>query len=515
MDGVKTRALIDHGAQISIVRQELLPIIREKHGWTVEQYEQRNLELDRQPVGASGEALGVTAVVVLKLVIEGNSTTFHVPCYVLQSSKPLWSGDLHDCALVLGTNALETLGFRITNPNGELVSPAGKRCQSAEVQAVEPEDADAKVHVVLDKQLRLGPFQSKIVKASTNTSSDLDICIKMFTPNDKLASVQCDFADEVWEKKSTGELQVTNWSGEPLNIEQGTVIGDVEEVSVVDSGNPVWETPTVEVARIGQGSEEDIRQRQVELTPQLVIGDACSEEERMKFTKLLLIKHNSFAMEDSELGETDVVEHSIDTNGARPTKTFTWRLPYALRKELEEELTKLKAAGCIEPSTSPYASGLVLVRKKDGSLRVCVDYQKLNQDTIPDRYPMPRVDELVDTIGRRKGRYFSTLDMMKGYHQVKMDEQSKCKTAFTCHRELFQYRRMPFGLTNAPVTFQRLMDKLFAGQEWDSVFVYLDDILIVSNSMEDHLRDVGLVLDKLSEAGLRLKPSKCSFARKG
>ena len=142
-------------------------------------------------------------------------------------------------------------------------------------------------------------------------------------------------------------------------------------------------------------------------------------------------------MEDSELGETDVVEHSIDTNGARPTKTFTRKLPYTLRKELEEELTKLRAAGCIEPSTSPYTSGLVLVHKKDDSLCVCVDYRKLNQDTIPDQYPMPRIDELVDAIGRRKGRYFSTLDMMKGYHQVKMDEQSKCKTVFTCHKGYF------------------------------------------------------------------------------
>ena len=134
-------------------------------------------------------SLGSNGCIVLKLAIEGNSNTFNVPCYVLQSSKPLWSGDLYDYALVLGTNALETLGLRITNPNGELVSPVRKRCQSAEVQAVKPEDADAKVHVVLDRQLRLGPFQSKIVKASTNnTSSDLDICIKMVTPNDKLAS---------------------------------------------------------------------------------------------------------------------------------------------------------------------------------------------------------------------------------------------------------------------------------------------------------------------------------------
>jgi len=127
---------------------------------------------------------------------------------------------------------------------------------------------------------------------------------------------------------------------------------------------------------------------------------------------------------------------------------------------------------------------------------------------------MPRMDELADSIGRRKGKYFTTLDLMKGYHQVKMEEQSKPQTAFICHQGLYQYRRMPFGLTNAPATFQHLMNKLFSGKEWEPVFVYLDDILIVSASFEDHVRDVGLVLDRLMEAGLRLKPSKCLFPRK-
>ena len=108
-----------------------------------------------------------------------------------------------------------------------------------------------------------------------------------------------------------------------------------------------------------------------------------------------------------------------------------------------------------------------------------------------------------------KGKYYSTLDMMKGYYQVKMEEQPKCKTAFTCHWGLFQYHWMPFGLTNALSTFQRLMDKLFSGQEWDSVFVYLDGVLIMLNSMEDHLRDVGHVLGMLNKAGLHLKPRKC------
>jgi len=120
----------------------------------------------------------------------------------------------------------------------------------------------------------------------------------------------------------------------------------------------------------------------------------------------------------------------------------------------------------------------------------------------------------VDTIDRRKGTYFTTLYLMKGYHQVKMEEQSKHKTAFTCHLGLYQYGHMLFGLTNALATFQRLMSKLFSGKEWESVFVYLDDILVVSASFEEHLREVGHVLDKLKDPGLCLKPSKYLFARK-
>ena len=108
VDGVKTRALINHGAR------ELLPIIQQKQDWAIEQYRDRNLELDRQPVGASGEALGVMVIVVLKITVEGAKSPFYVPCYVLQSCKPLWKGELYDCALVLGTNALETMGFSLT-----------------------------------------------------------------------------------------------------------------------------------------------------------------------------------------------------------------------------------------------------------------------------------------------------------------------------------------------------------------------------------------------------------------
>ena len=164
-------------------------------------------------------------------------------------------------------------------------------------------------------------------------------------------------------------------------------------------------------------------------------------------------QYEVFALSDDKLGETDVVEHSIVTSVEKPVKEAPRRLPYALRKQLEEELDKLLNIKCIEPANSPYVSPLVLVRKPDGSLRLCVDYRSVNKNTILDRYPLPQVDELIDAIGSQKAVYFTTLDLMRVYHQVKMTEDSKGKTGFVYHRSLYQFCRMPFGLTNAPATF--------------------------------------------------------------
>jgi len=160
-------------------------------------------------------------------------------------------------------------------------------------------------------------------------------------PIDVLANMQCDFTEELWEEKSSGELLVTNWSGEPLSLESGEVIGNVEQVSRVSPEDPIWSNLDVTVAQISQLSEEEVAVRTSQLESQLVLGNRCSSEEQTKFKELLMLKHDSFAVNDTELGETDIVEHTIDTGNAKAVKTFPRRLPYALRKELEEELKKL------------------------------------------------------------------------------------------------------------------------------------------------------------------------------
>ena len=125
---------------------------------------------------------------------------------------------------------------------------------------------------------------------------------------------------------------------------------------------------------------------------------------------------------------------------------------------------------------------------------------------------MPHIDELIDTVGKCQGKYFTSLDLMKRYHQVKMAEGSKEKTAFTYHQDVFEYRRMPFGLTNVPATFQRLMATLFAGKEWSFVFNCFDDLLMVSRSIAEHVYYLRKVFQGLEEANLKLKLQKCKFA---
>ena len=185
------------------------------------------------------------------------------------------------------------------------------------------------------------------------------------------------------------------------------------------------------------------------------------------------------------------------------------RVPPQHHEEVRKLLDDMLERGVIEPSTSPWASPIVLVRKKDGMTRFCVDYRKLNDVTRKDAYPLPQIDTTLDTLSG--SQWFSTLDLLSGYWQVEVDPNDQPKTAFCTIEGLYEFRVMPFGLCNAPATFQRLMDLVLAGLQWSDCLVYLDDIVVVGRTFEEHFRNLGSVLQHLHESGLKLKPSKCSF----
>lgn len=182
------------------------------------------------------------------------------------------------------------------------------------------------------------------------------------------------------------------------------------------------------------------------------------------------------------------------------------RVPISKREEVEELIKDMSERGVIERSNSPWAAPIVLVKKKDGSSRFCVDYRGLNEVTKKDSYPLPRIDDLFSTLAGSK--WFSTMDLQSGYWQVEMDCQDKEKTAFTNGSGLWQFNVMPFGLCNAPATFERVMDEVFQELSWRTALIYLDDITVYSRTFEEHIQNLEVVLGRLQAANLKFSPGK-------
>ena len=234
-----------------------------------------------------------------------------------------------------------------------------------------------------------------------------------------------------------------------------------------------------------------------------------SKEQAGTVRELLLEFQGTFSKGPHDLGHTSVVQHTIDTGDAPPIRQPPRRLPFAKREEAFKAISEMREQGIIEPSASPWASPVVLVKKKDGSTRFCVDYRKLNTVTRKDSYPLPRIEDILDTLSG--STWFSTLDLASGYWQVEVDPSDREKTAFTAGNGLWQYRVMPFGLCNAPATFERLMEGVL-GETASPV--YLDDIITHANSFEAAVEDLRRVFTRLRAANLKLKPKKCMLLQR-
>ena len=216
-----------------------------------------------------------------------------------------------------------------------------------------------------------------------------------------------------------------------------------------------------------------------------------------------------FSRGEFDIGRTDVVRHHINTGDARPIKERPRRHPYCHQEEIQRQVDDLQKRGLIEPSDSPWAANVVLVNKKDGTKRFCVDYRKLNSVTIKDAYPVPRIDETLDAL--QGSKWFCTLDLASGYWQVALDEEASKKSSFVVRSGLYRWKCMPFGLCNAPATFERLMEQVMSGLQWEILLIYLDDIIVFGQSVEETEERLRVVLSRLRDAGLKLKPSKCQL----
>ena len=243
------------------------------------------------------------------------------------------------------------------------------------------------------------------------------------------------------------------------------------------------------------------------------LWDSCTKnlsKEQQELVRDLLQKHiKVFAKSKTDLGKTNIVSHKINTGDARPIKQQPRRIPLHKKEAAREEVQRMLKAGIIEPSSSAWSAPIVLVTKKDGSIRYCIDYRKLNEVTQKDSYPLPRIDDSLDAL--RGSQWFSCLDLASGYWQVTMDSKDKEKTAFVTTHGFYQFKVMPFGLCNAAATFERLMENVLAGLNFEICLLYIDDIIVYSKDFHSHVNHLDAVLQRLQEAGLKVSPKKCDF----
>ena len=291
---------------------------------------------------------------------------------------------------------------------------------------------------------------------------------------------------------------IANISPTPTKIHKGTKLGTFVPM------DEFWVVNSVQNDQ-RHGGEVATKLPAVDLT-----GTDLSSTQQQKLLELLATFSTLFVTPEEPLGKTSVVRHGIQITGP-PIRQPLHRIPESLKPVVEHEVHKM-LQGVVRPSTSPWSSPVVMVRKKDGGWRFCVDYRKVNSVTRQDAYPLPRIDATLDSLAGSV--FFTTLDLASGYWQVELDDEAKEKSAFSTQSGHFEFNVMPFGLTNAPATFQRLMECVLAGLVPNECLIYLDDIIVFSTSFADHLTRLEAVFQCLQQAGLKLKPSKCHFARK-
>ena len=243
-----------------------------------------------------------------------------------------------------------------------------------------------------------------------------------------------------------------------------------------------------------------------------VIDPSLSASQKLLLGNLLNDFSPLFDTPNSALGKAFCTSHRIFLLDETPIRQRLRRQSIEERGIVQREVQDMLNKGVIEESSSPWASPVVLVRKKDGSWRFCIDFRKLNSVTKKDTYPLPRIDDALDTL--HGASFFSSLDLRSGYWQVPMHPDDKEKTAFITPDGLYHFNVMPFGLSNAPATFERLMDNVLRGLKWHICLCYLDDILVFSSTFDEHLSRLRSVLHALSQAGLQLNHKKCHFGQR-
>ena len=471
IDNITADCLVDTGATLTIVSSKLWEVINSKNSLT---------PFDTPLVSAAGDTTKVKGRTELSMTFGD-----------LQYSVPVIIADM-DIDVVLGFDFMQEQDVSVSVAHRKMI--IGK--QEFLLQC------SGKIgcyRVVLTDRIDIPAGTEIITQRKVNEASISRIGIGLVEPSEtSILDGKGLVARALVKADGTIPLRIANFSMDTQTLYPGTDIARISKI---------------------QGIQEIDRQNQPESTipahlkmlfERTTVG--MVKKEKKEVIKLLSKYSHIFSESDSDLGRSGIIKHQIPTGEARPIKQPMRRIPVHLRDEVDQQIDRMLEENIIQPSTSPWASGIVIVKKKDGTSRFCVDYRRLNDVTIKDAYPLPRIDESLDQLAGSK--WFSCLDLNSGFWQVEMHEDDKQKKAFTTRRGLYEFNVMLFGLTSAPATFERLMEVVLAGLHWKICLIYLDDIIVIGKTFEDMINNLDCVFKRFEDSGLKLKPGKCQLFRR-
>jgi predicted aspartyl protease len=485
--GQRTEAcLVDTGCQLSLLPERLAsPYSR---------------QIDHQRLlAANGTPIGVFGRVTLSIKLNGYPYTISF----------LVTSDVDE--IMLGMDFLST---QATSWD----FAASKLIVNGRVLKLQPRPG--KLHcrrVVVAEDTVIPPFTEQLLPARapvrnfTSCIADSLLECRQLQPGFMVARVivpSCQTRGTACVLNTTPEYHTLR-QGAPLGVLNNSSSSCVKIIGKMD--NEVTSVKSNEGMSHDRSTDDEKRKVIDEILSKL--SEELQADDVNKIAVLLWEFRHILSVNDFDIGHTDVVSHLIDTGNHPPIREALRRHPQAYTEEIDASVKKMLNQGVIEPCSSPWASNVVLVKKKDGTIRCAIDYRKLNDITKKYTYPLPRIDSCLDAL--QGSTWFSTLDLRSDYWQVKQDPTDADKTAFITGRGYFRFRVLSFGLTGAPSLFQRLMDVVLSGLTWTSALVYLDVIVVFSTSFDDHLSRLRAVFERLQIVNLKIKPTKCQlFQRK-
>ena len=389
-----------------------------------------------------------------------------------------------------------------------------------------PIDLDEKL--LLKKKQVLLPFSNTMVHCKTRETQmqgyKLHIMTHALYPEDKSSLPNGVYVLKTYTelKDSSQNMSVVlrNLTSKMIHLAPSRCVARVAAANEVPEAVPLPELAKDLNERLPKEAPKLMIEEWQKLLMELLRQDGGLEQLKewppelaLKFEWMLMEHHHIFSLDKNEIGCMDTAEHIIKLMDDEPFKEQFWQIAPPLLEEVWENLQDMLDGGAIRPSKSPWCNAIVLVRKKDGTLWFCIDFRKLNSRTKKESFPLPRMQETMESMVGTW--FFSSMDLKSGFWQVRMSEKSWQYTAFTVGSlGMYEFLRMPYRLCNAPATFQRLMQNCLGELNLTYALVYLDDMIVYSNTEEDHLRRLQAVFECFQEHGLKLKPLKCSFLHK-